>query len=97
MLLNENCDPNVYTFEGNYSLLSICYIKQKWRALDLLLSRENIDINIENKIDGSTFYGILLQQLYIKSWMNKKYQPEKYLKLLNNHPLLSRRLDRHKR
>lgn len=60
-LLDENCSPNVQNFEGSYSLISFSYINKKWKSLDMLLNRPNIDINIENNIDGSTFYGILLQ------------------------------------
>ena len=57
ILLDMEVDPNVQDFENSESLLHLCYMKKKWKSLEMLIHNGNIDINLENKKDGGTLYG----------------------------------------
>ena len=92
LLSNGYCNPNAIDFTETHNLLSYAYIKQNYRALDLLLSQHDIDANNENE-DKSTLYGILISQLYNKEYERLGYKTEKYLqKIITEQPNLKIRL-----
>lgn len=83
LLLDHGCDPNIYEFENKQSLLCFCYMNKKWNALKMLMETSKIDINIENKEQNTTLYGIMMPMLYNDHWIKKyNYKPNEFLKIL---------------
>ena len=55
---------------------------KKWRAFEMLLDTNDLDVNIQNAKGKGTLYGAIQQKLYNKYWVDKGYQPEKEMEML---------------
>ncbi len=78
LLITGECDPNVYDFSEEYTLLSDFYKNKKHQAFKMLVEtcEKKININETNKIDNTTIFGLLLYHCNPGYALKEQNQPD---------------------